>query len=76
MQRDAMTEFEMLRGWLVEQAAERKLNEIARRTGVNRRTIQRIVNNADYSVTSTTSSALKRYMDAPHVARAEQPAAA
>jgi plasmid maintenance system antidote protein VapI len=59
----AMTEIEMLRDWLARQAAERKLNEIARQTGVNRRTIQRIVNNDKYSVTSTTSSALKRYMD-------------
>jgi predicted transcriptional regulator len=59
-----MTEIEMLRDWLVRQAAERKLNEIARQTGVNRRTIQRIVNNDNYSVNSTTSSALRRYMDA------------
>jgi plasmid maintenance system antidote protein VapI len=70
-----MTEFEMLRDWLARQAAERKLNEIARQTGVNRRTIQRIVNNENYSVTSTTSSALKRYMDTSSVAVSEQAAA-
>lgn len=68
-----MTEIEMLRDWLVQQAAARKLNEIARQTGVNRRTIQRIVNNDGYSVNSTTSSALKRYMD---TAETEQHAAA
>lgn len=57
-----MTEFEMIRGWLAAQSG--KLNEIARKTGVNRRTIQRIVNEPDYTVKSTTSAALKRHMDA------------
>lgn len=58
-----MTEFEMIRTWLLIQATERKLNEIARQTGVNRRTIQRIVNKPDYAVTSPTSAKLKQCMD-------------
>lgn len=58
-----MTEFEMIRNWLLIQATERKLNEIARQTGINRRTIQRIVNEPAYSVTSPTSAKLKRCMD-------------
>jgi DNA-binding phage protein len=53
-----MTEFETLRDWLAEQSVKRQLNEIARRTGVNRRTIQRIVNNDGYSVNLKTFSAL------------------
>jgi plasmid maintenance system antidote protein VapI len=57
-----MTEFELLRDWLASQSG--KLNEIARHTGISRRTIQRIVNESTYSVNSTTSSTLKRYMDA------------
>lgn len=58
-----MTEFEIIRSWLTTQAAERKLNEIARQTGINRRTIQRIVNNDNYSVNLTTYSVLKARMD-------------
>jgi DNA-binding LacI/PurR family transcriptional regulator len=58
-----MTEFETLRGWLSEQSGKRQLNEIARRTGVNRRTIQRIVNNDGYSVNLKTFSALKAEME-------------
>lgn len=58
-----MTEFEMIRSWLLIQATERRLNEVARQTGVNRRTIQRIVNEPAYSVTSPTSAKLKRCMD-------------
>lgn len=70
-----MTEFETLRSWLSGQATERKLNEIARQTGVNRRTIQRIVNNANYSVNLTTYSLLKAYMDkAAHEAAEPIPA--
>lgn len=64
-----MTEIEMLREWLPAQMG--KLNEIARQTGVSRRTIQRIVNDDDYAVTSTTSSKLKKYMDSL-IAPAEQ----
>lgn len=58
-----MTEFEMIRGWLLIQATERKLNEVARQTGIHRRTIQRIVNEPDYSVKSPTSAKLKQCMD-------------
>lgn len=67
-----MTEFEMIRSWLLIQATERKLNEIARQTGINRRTIQRIVNEPGYSVTSPTSAKLKHCMDSA----AEQPVTA
>ena len=67
-----MTEFETLRGWLSEQSGKRQLNEIARRTGVNRRTIQRIVNNDGYSVRIETFEVLKAEMQKaePEVAAA------
>lgn len=54
----AMNELRTLREWLASQAGERKLNEIARETGVSRRTIQRIVNDDGYSVNLKTFSTL------------------
>jgi hypothetical protein len=56
-----MTEIETLRAWLQTQMG--KLNQIANDTQVSRRTIQRIVNDNDYAVKSSTSSKLKKYMD-------------
>ena len=56
-----MNELSVLRQWLNGQTG--RLNEIAKRTGISRRTIQRIVNDDEYSVHLSTYSILKSEMD-------------
>lgn len=58
-----MNDLQRLCVWLCELRAKRSLNALAERTGVDRRTIQRILNKPDYHPRFDTFQVLKDAMD-------------
>lgn len=58
-----MQEMQALRDWLGSQKGDHNLTSIAIRTGISRRTVQRIVNDTGYSVNLKTFSALRAEME-------------